>query len=201
MKASLRFLIRLGWLVALLGPALAGCNFPSPEPEQTPTVPSEQTATLPAPPVTPTSALPSPPTATVPAAQSVAIYLIALEDNGRSGTQIGCGDSVVPVQVQIAPTRGVLRAALEQLLALDQPYYGQSGLYDALYPSDLRIDEVSVADGLATIRLSGSLRLGGVCDNPRVQAQLEQTALQFSTVNRTAILINERPLEEVLSEK
>ena len=131
--------------------------------------------------------------------QQVNIYLIALEDNGISGPLIGCGDSVVPVTIELSATEGILRAALENLLALKDQFYGQSGLYNALYQSDLQVDDVTIVDGEAQIFLSGSLLLGGECDNPRLQAQLEQTALQFSTVQAVSIFINGEPLAEALS--
>ena len=92
------------------------------------TLPTEQidpTATLQIP--SPTLTLPSatavqqvtpatmaPTTATE---QTVKIVLIALEDNGQSGTLVGCGDSAIPVTVTIPRTQGVLRAALEKLLS------------------------------------------------------------------------------------
>lgn len=130
----------------------------------------------------------------------VNIYLIALEDAGRSGPEIGCNDSVVPVEIEIAPTIAPLTAAMEQLLALEETTYGQSGLHNALAPSDLTVAGINIADdGTATIALNGTLQLGGVCDNPRVEAQLRQTALQFTTVDEVAITINGTPLEEVLS--
>jgi hypothetical protein len=43
--------------------------------------------------------------------------------------------------------------------------------------------------------------LGGVCDNPRVEAQLVETAMQFPGVMEAAITINGTPLEEALSLK
>jgi hypothetical protein len=43
--------------------------------------------------------------------------------------------------------------------------------------------------------------LGGTCDAPRLAAQIEQTALQFSTVNDVAVFVNDVPLEDVLSQK
>jgi hypothetical protein len=43
--------------------------------------------------------------------------------------------------------------------------------------------------------------MGGECDTPRVQAQLEQTILQFPTVTEAAIFINGKPLQDVLSLK
>jgi hypothetical protein len=43
--------------------------------------------------------------------------------------------------------------------------------------------------------------LGGVCDNPRVEAQIEETALQFATVSEVAVFVNGKPLEEIISLK
>ena len=129
------------------------------------------------------------------------IYLIAVDDNGRSGPKIGCNDSVIPVTVDLPPTTAPLTAALERLLALDDQFYGQSGLYNALYQSDLQVEQVTVENGRATIRLTGQLRLGGTCDSPRVDAQIKQTALQFSSVNQVAVFLNGRPLHDVLSQQ
>jgi hypothetical protein len=131
--------------------------------------------------------------------QMTQIFLIALEDQGVSGKLVGCGDSAVPVQVQIPPTQGVLKAALEALLSVKSQYYGESGLYNALYQSDLQVESVSIKDGKAVVKLSGTLLLGGECDDPRVAAQLEQTVLQFPTVTEASIFVNGKLLSEVLS--
>ena len=154
----------------------------------------------------PTSALPTltavPPTASqTPAPQTAQVFLIAIDDNGQSGTLVGCGDSAIPVTVAIPRTQGVLRAALEKLFSMREQFYGESGLYNALYQSNLGLKSVTIDQGKAIIHLTGTLMLGGVCDNPRVEAQIEQTALQFSTVSDVAVFINDTPLEEVLSLK
>ncbi len=133
--------------------------------------------------------------------QMVKIYLIAVGDNGVSGEMIGCGDSAVPVQVEITPTQGVLKAALLSLLSIKTRDYGQSGLYNVLYQSSLQLDSVKIENGTAMVYLSGSLLLGGECDNPRVEAELTLTALQFSTVKDVSIFINNKPLKDVLSLK
>ena len=126
------------------------------------------------------------------------IYLIALEDEGQSGMQIGCGDSVVPVEVEIEPTLAILSAAMNKLVNLNQRFYGQSGLYNALAASNLRVDEISLVNGHASINLSGEISLGGVCDAPRFEEQLRQTALQYYTVDSVDITINGEPLSEVV---
>ena len=146
----------------------------------------------------PTSTVPAPTTATE---QFVKIILIALEDNGQSGTLVGCGDSAMPITVTIRLTQGVLRAALEKLLSAKEQFYGESGYYNALYQSDLQVARVVIEQGKAVIHLTGSIMLGATCDAPRVQAQIEQTALQFSTVSDVTVFVNDIPLEEVLSTK
>ena len=155
------------------------------------------------------TAAPIPPTAQAAATQTTAttgegldhvnIYLVAMGDNGASGELIGCGDSLVPVQVSIEPTLGVLRAALKELFKLEgQADYGQSGLYNALYLSHLEIDDLAVVNGHATMKLSGQVITGGECDIPRIEAQLEAIALQFATVDEVTITVNGVPLAELL---
>ncbi len=200
-------------------PATPTAQPPQPtQPAASPTLASTQLplATAQAPtdtsePPAPTEVSDPPPATDLPPTQAAAdtpsgpkmvkIYLIAIGDNGISGDLIGCGDSAVAVDVEIIPTQGVLKAAMQALLAIKTRDYGQSGLYDALYQSNLPLDSVRIDNGTATIYLSGSLMLGGECDNPRVEAQLTKTALQFSTVQQVSIFINNKPLKDVLSLK
>lgn len=132
---------------------------------------------------------------------SVRTYLVAIGDNGRSGTRIGCWDSLVAVTHPVAPTSAPLSAALRLLLHDHHRYYGQSGLYNALFQSRLRVQRASVVGGTASVYLIGTMRLGGVCDDPRVGAQLRHTVRQFSTVVRVSIFVNGVPLWKRLSEK
>ena len=178
---------------------------PLPVPTDTPAAATETPA---APPTEPTLAItvtqavvPTLAPTAAPGAQALKIYLIAVNDNGKAGPKVGCGDSVVAVTVMVKPTKGVLRASLDALLANKQQNYGESGLYNALYQSNLQVQSLSLSGGKATVRLTGTLLLGGECDNPRVQAQLEQTVLQFSTVKQAAITINGKTLADALSLK
>ena len=127
------------------------------------------------------------------------IYLVALGDQGQSGQQIGCGDSLIPVTVTFEPTVAPLTAALGELFAIDTRTYGQSGLYNPLYQSDLQVDGIDIVDGVATINLSGDLSVGGTCDVPRVQSVLGQTALQYVTISQVNINVNGQPLGDALS--
>jgi hypothetical protein len=134
-------------------------------------------------------------------ASSVRVYLVAIGDNGKSGAKIGCGDSIVGVTRTVPSTQAPLTAALRLTLANHERYHGQSGLYNALYQSRLALKRVAVVRGTATVRLTGTLRLGGVCDAPRVRAQLRQAAFQFRTVHRVAIFVNGVPLSRALSSR
>jgi spore germination protein GerM len=128
---------------------------------------------------------------------TVKVALIALEDNGAKGKLVGCGDSVVLVDRKIDKTVAPLRAALVELLSINDQ--DASGYYTALDAADLELDNVRIENGKATIELSGTLSLGGVCDSPRVKAQLEETALQFPTVTSVNVMLNGETLEEAMS--
>lgn len=91
--------------------------------------------------------------------------------------------------------------SLNELLSVREQDYGQSGLYNALYQSTLKVDDIALVAGKAAIYLSGKVLLGGVCDNPRVDAQIKETALQFSTVKQVSVFVNKIPLEQILSGK
>ncbi len=40
----------------------------------------------------------------LPVSHTVQVFLIAVDDNGKSGLPVGCGDSAVAVQVETPPT-------------------------------------------------------------------------------------------------
>jgi hypothetical protein len=173
---------------------------PPASPTLPPTAANPPLPTFPPPPPTaipPTQ--PPPPAPTHPATLRLKMFMIATGDNGASGKLIGCGDSLIPVNIDVPYTQGVLRAALERLLAQKSQFYGESGLYNALYQSNLRIDGLNIKNGEAIVQLGGQVMLGGECDTPRVIAQLEETALQFSTVQRVSITLNGRPIRDALS--
>ena len=129
------------------------------------------------------------------------IYLIALEDKGASGKLIGCDDSVVPVEIMVDPGVDPLRAALETLLGLKDPYYGQSGLYNALYQSDLQVEKIEIEPNELKVELVGTVLLGGTCDSPRFAAQLTETVAQFAEGRQVKIEINDESLDEFLSQQ
>lgn len=126
------------------------------------------------------------------------IYLVAIGDNGASGALIGCQDSLIPVTTQFAPTVAPMTAAYQNLLSLKTAYFGESGLYNALYQSNLTLQAINIQNRQALVYLTGNVVSSGVCDAPRIHAQLRQVALQYNTVDTVAVFINGAPMESVV---
>ncbi len=129
------------------------------------------------------------------------LFFAALNDDGKHGEKLGCGDSVAPVNIQVPETPTPLQAIMQQLLSIKQQTVGPSKLYNSLYQSNLQLKDVSIKDGVAIIHLTGTTKMGGECDNPRFESQLKKTALQFSNINSVQIFINDKPLSEIVSLK
>jgi hypothetical protein len=120
------------------------------------------------------------------------VYFIALNDNGLSGPAVGCGDSVVPVEVPGEKGIEPLLSAFEALLSIKESDF--AGFHHSLDTADLILEYVSVENGEAIIFMSGFLPIYGVCHSPRIDAQLTYTALQFPEVERVSIYHNGYPL-------
>jgi len=133
--------------------------------------------------------------------QTVTIFLVAIEDKGMSGKKIGCDDSLIPVEVLIRSDMIFPWNALTALLNLQETYFGESGLYNALHESDLEILSYETQEGKAKVYLEGELMLGGVCDTPRVEEQILTTILQDDAIEEVEVYINEVLLQEALSLK
>jgi hypothetical protein len=203
------FLVGLVWLAATLACAMPTAPTPTAAPTQAlqpTTAPTTAPALPTSPPPQPTTALPVPtaPLApTTPPEQTVnqvTFYLVALEDDGKSGVKIGCGDSLVAVTQPVDATNVPVNVALEKLFSYKTQFVGESGLYTALYQSDLKVDSVDRGPaGDVRVALSGTVALGGVCDNPRFQGQIEQTILASSGASAVNVTINGKPLSEIVS--
>ena len=130
------------------------------------------------------------------------IYLVLAGDEGQNGMEIGCGDSLIPVEVEIFTNQDPIGQALEILLSIDEPTYDNDGqeLINALYQSDLVVAGVDVEDGHATVALTGEYAVGGVCDEPRFIEQIRQTVLQFDEVTTAEITVNGTPIDDLFNQ-
>ena len=129
----------------------------------------------------------------VPLFKHVKIYLI-----GRGNQDCG---KPIPVERDVRPTTAPLTSAIQQLITLDEEHFGESGLWNPLYRSDLSIETVTLVNGKARIRLTGDLRVHGACHSANIKAVFDRTARQFSTVKSSSVFINGRPLADILSEE
>lgn len=127
---------------------------------------------------------------------SVNIFLIALEDGGVNGKEVGCGDSAISIPVQIVPTKGVVKKAIDELI-LFNPENVDGELYNSLYKSGLRLDSVSIQSGVVTVEFNGRYGFTGVCEDARLISQIEETVLQFPSVEKVEIFINGRDLKNL----
>lgn len=139
---------------------------------------------------------------------TVKVFLTMPEDTGAKGKMIGCNDILVSVDREVPNTKAMLQVSIDALLSLpitynadglSSPFFGNSQMYNALYQSKLQLQKATIVNGTANIYLTGELMTGGVCDDPRVIAQIEETARQFPTVLRVQTWINGQVLESYSS--
>ena len=148
---------------------------PQPTPTETPIPPP--TDTLPPPP-TPTQILP---TNTPYGQKPIYIYFIQTGTGGN----VGCGDSLVPVQTNLGTTDDTIKnvqLALGQLFLYHTQTFGE--LYNPLYASKLSVAGVDYSGtGRVVVDLSGEIgKTGESCDSGRILAMLQATIRQFRGV-------------------
>jgi hypothetical protein len=141
------------------------------------------------------------PTGSPAAAPAVTAYYVLLDDGGRNGVRFGCNDSLVGIPHESSTGGEALPAAVGALL--DTPGSAAVGthepeLYNALAGSRLKFLSGSFDGTTVTVYLAGTLRPGGACDLPRLEAQLTQTAVAAVGAIRAEIYVNGLTLTEVL---
>ncbi len=133
----------------------------------------------------------------MPGADTATAFMVLLGDDGATGIPVGCEDSLVDVTIPIWETDSLeeeIAATLTVLLSFDDYNYGESGYINALYNNDATVESVTIEAGVATVELSGSISSGGVCDDPRIIGQIEETVKAFDGVDDAVILLNGGPI-------
>ncbi|HEY5667745.1 MAG TPA: hypothetical protein VIR03_01130 [Candidatus Saccharimonadales bacterium] len=128
------------------------------------------------------------------------IYMVAINDNGKRGKRIGCGDSLVAVKWQtVRPNR--LVDVYQDMVGV-QGYDFGDGLNNPLVESQLSVVSATVDDsGVARVYLSGAFSVSGKCDAERIRAQLEQPAFQFKGVSKILVYINNILLSDAIKQQ
>ena len=131
------------------------------------------------------------------ASAGIAVYYVALDDGGRSGVRFGCNDSLVAVHNADSTISEPLQAAMSRLLS-GPGAPPASGLYNALAASSLRYVSGYLDGTTVVVNLTGAVQPGGVCDLPRIEAQLTHTAVTAAGAVRAEIYVGGVPLADVL---
>lgn len=160
------------------------------------TTASDNTTATSTPPIattTPPRATTTPPqaTSTPPTAATTTVRIAVLDTAGTStGKPRGC-DKVILVPRTVATTTAPLTAALQNLFAISTTSVGGYFNFIDRTNETLKFSRATILNGTANIYLTGSLsNLAGVCDDPRAAIQIEETALQFPTVQRVQLYLN-----------
>lgn len=138
----------------------------------------------------PTPASPTPTVAPTPApTTSLAVYLFS-------------GEQLVPVYRQVPQTVGVARAAMNALLAGPTPVEASGAAkLITIVPAGTRLLGISVANGVATVDLTGEFQSGGGSMSMFGRlAQVTWTLTQFPTVKGVALRLDGQPVTVFSSE-
>lgn len=190
-------------------PSATASDSATPTTTASPTMPAPTPTDTARPTAVPSSSAPGRPTATAEPTppglpEQVApltVYYVAVGDNGVAGPGIGCGDSIVATTTAPVRFTDQVGPSIRTLLANKNRDVGLSGLVNALYQSNLTYVGGELNGSTITIWLTGQFMLGGVCDVPRAKAQLEYTAMAASGATSAQVIVNGRPIDEVLSLK
>ena len=126
----------------------------------------------------------------------IKIYLTHL----GTGGPVACGDSLVAISTGYVRTGDIetdIKLAVDTLFSIGQ-YSG--ALYNATYPSSLRVGGVILEKGVATVELGGSYQKPqDACDASRYRAQVWTTIQQFPEVTRAIPTYNNALLGDLLA--
>ncbi len=132
------------------------------------------------------------------------IAVVKMEDDGKTGEKIGCGDSIIYIEKTAEGTKleetKKIQLALKELFAIgvtavDDPYY--NGLQ---HSKNLKVENVNETDNgdnsIIAVMLSGELISAGTCDDPRIKEQIYSTVKANSSADEVQVYINDQALEE-----
>lgn len=123
------------------------------------------------------------------------VYAIKLEDDGKAvnSVKVGCGDSAVPVDATVGyqydktdPVASI-NAAMIALTGMTPDQFKAQKLENPVGSQQLLIQSVEKSGNDYIVRLKGAFTFGGVCEMPRVKAQIEETIKKAALGNSFTI--------------
>lgn len=166
--------------------------------------PSQSESTSPS-----TSASPSASTsASEPAAAATEATVYWVAPAGQSGgiEFPGCGEVLIEDTVPVSDAGALgdpalVEAALQALFEERNFDVGGDGLMNALYQSELTVQDVTIEGDNVTVDLAGQPMSGGTCADPQIIAQLENTALANAGTYTAEIFVAGEPIRDFMSQK
>ncbi|MEV4901091.1 GerMN domain-containing protein [Citricoccus sp. NPDC055426] len=228
-RTALRPLLTTGALAAVLALGLTACGqgggdatespsttpsatesasaSPSASASESPTAsasPSQSASTSPS-----ASASPSASTsASEPAAAATEATVYWVGPAGQSGgiEFPGCGEVLIEDTVPVSEAGAVgdpalVEAGLQALFDERSFDVGSEGLMNALFQSELTVQDVTIEGDTVTVDLAGQPMSGGTCADPQIIAQLENTAIANAGTYTAEILVAGEPIQEFMSQK
>lgn len=118
----------------------------------------------------------------------------------------GCGEVLIEDTVPVSGAGSLgdpalVEAGLQALFAERNFDVGSDGLMNALYQSELTIQDVAIDGDTVTVDLSGQPMSAGTCADPQIIAQLQNTAIANAGTYTAEILVDGAPIEDVMSQK
>ncbi|MCL6097475.1 MAG: GerMN domain-containing protein [Bacteroidetes bacterium] len=122
------------------------------------------------------------------------IYLISDTGTNVEGEKTICNDIVTPVSKTVIVEKSEIEAAMNELFAQRDTLQ----LHNYIQGPGLLLFNVSVADNVAEVYITGDFRIQIKCDIDRIHHQLYDTAKQFKDL-QVKFYINNEPLDNYLA--
>lgn len=129
--------------------------------------------------------------------EKVKLALLAKPDlfDYKNNKKIGC-DALVFAETEIPATPKILNATLELLFKDDFDYGFSPANFISSTQNKLNFDYAVIENGVAKVFLKGEMTIeDDSCDKDRIENQIKETALQFSTIKSVEIYLNGSKIE------
>lgn len=97
--------------------------------------------------------------------------------------EFGCESLLIPVRKELSKDQSDLATALVQLITTKEQAYADQGLRNAIAPSapTIKLTNIHYDGKTRVIDFEGSFKSAGVCEDPRIKAQIEETVKLYAT--------------------
>ncbi len=118
------------------------------------------------------------------------VVKVYLGNTNEDPESLNC-EITYPVERKIPKTLGVGKAAIEELLSGAKESESIQGYYSSI-PSNVELNSLRITDGVAYADFNSALQdgVGGSCLTSRIRSQIENTLLQFESVNSVVISVD-----------